>query len=359
MNIGLTYYFIWMVPSSLSLFGSILMIVNVLLVPALRSHQYQQMCLILATSDIIQSLSSMLAPKYSAPYSMCIFQEYLFIVSSLTEAFATVMICCVTWIIVTSLNAVPKRKFYIIFAIVMVVLPVLCLLLFSLYRAYDVFCINPGESRTSDIAYYTTFILPLVGCVAADFAFYFMMTRRFKQIVSGSTDEAVSAFYQSSMLKMVRKVIAFPVVFALGWAMEIVLITYYVLAGEGANSNDLTEIVLSTLASLTVSFTGICVAGLYFRQQRSLAPSVKRILDALRVVLCCCGGGVRVESKSTARGFSSAPHFPGALSDSLMERGREEDSERASGVGTTFSSMFSVDIHSLDSEGFDDVVMVK
>lgn len=360
MKTGLLYYLVWTIPSSFSLLASTLMLLNILLSPSLRSHQYQQMCLILAASDIIQCLSGMMGPKSSAEFSMCIVREYMLIVSSLIEAFATVVICCVTWKIFRSLTAVPKRQFYVLVGIVMCVLPLLCILLFAHYRGFDVFCLDHGQSRKSDIAYYTTFILPIFGCVIVDFVFYFMIKRRFREIVSQeNSSEAVVEFYRSNMLKTVRRLILFPIIFAVGWLMEIVLITYMLLGDDEIFSEDPVEIVLISLASLSVSLIGVGVAVVYFRQQRVLAPPIRCVFQIIRMMGCSLDWA-KSDLRSTKPKASSMPSLPPELADPLVEISYSDDLEEEAemGVGAS-SSMFSIDMLSINDALDDSVVLVK
>lgn len=270
---------------------SFILICNILFVTKLRKQFYQILCGYLALADIIQCVSLFIANKQSLSYQLCLLQEYILQGTCLMKAFITVIICSVTWSIIHQMTPLKPLEF-MIHILFWSLIPILCLF-FSIFSRSAHFICSEHSSNSSPhdaISYMITFLLPICLCICIDTIYYINM--KYKLLTSFSSGTTALAnrsiqrplslpankIYQMKLLRMIRKLKYYPLIFSLGWILEIISTLIYLVTGH-------VNRLLDIFSAIGISSIGIGVALVYFYHQR-VYPSIYLNIISFFNILC-------------------------------------------------------------------------
>jgi hypothetical protein len=210
-------YLAWAIPSALSGLGSLAVILNIC-AANLYSHLYQQLILILAIADFIQSISGVIVNKCESPRSSCYTLELLLQITGLCKAATTVMICYMAWYIVQYLHPISKPLYKRMFISGYLITLFIIIVAFFL-RSYTVFC--PNEAPAVYLKYTLLVLLPITTCIVVNFCLYALLTRKIHDLSQKAIEPALSAFYITHLLPTLKQLKLFPLCLSICWSMEI------------------------------------------------------------------------------------------------------------------------------------------
>jgi hypothetical protein len=279
-------YYPRLVLSIISCFFSFTMIFNILLVHKLRTQFYQLLCAYLALADIIQCSSLFLADKQSLSYQLCLIQEYILQGACLMKAFITVIICSITWSILDRMQPLKSGEF-IVQIVFWTVLPIFCLVLSIYSQSAHFFCSSDSHatSTLNAVSYMVTFLLPICFCICLDTIYYINMRYKLLRLLQNthtssssllpqtlpsvttspsqrlSSPQTVHKAYQLKLLRMIRKLKYYPLIFSLGWSLEIFSTVHYLITGHA-------DRLLDIFSAVGITSIGIGISLIYFSHQK-------------------------------------------------------------------------------------------
>lgn len=247
MSIPSWYYF-WIIPSSISFVLSVLMVGNIWLMKLVK-HPYHRFSLIYALTDMLQCGSWFLGTKYQSGVALCSVQEYMYQSGTLFKSLSLFLINISLFNIIIfkrtgDANNSPK------FALYVFLLGAAAIVISVLYNSAGLFCddvhtngrhhSNVGGSQTSLIAYFIVYVVPVYVCYAVNVVGTVAILKEFFRIDP------------SLMLPTFKRMVPYTVAYTLA----IVPSCIYFFAAESRQ--------MRNVASLGISCTGIVVALGYF-----------------------------------------------------------------------------------------------
>jgi hypothetical protein len=300
-------YYPRLILSIISCFFSCFMIINILFVSKLRRQFYQLLCGSLALADLIQCLSIFIADNHSSTYQLCTIQEYILQGACLLKAFITVIICSLTWSIIHRMEPLKPCEFIIHISFWMF-LPILCLSISVFSNSAHYICSSSSSSSSASfdaISYMVSFLLPICFCISINTIYYINMRYQLLIHISPAVTTALlhqhhyhsraaasaavvtignrpislpaNKVYQLKLLRMIRKLKYYPLIFSVGWILEIISTLIYLITGH-ANK------LLSIFSAVGITSIGIGIAMIYFYHQKVYPSIFLNILSVFTIL---------------------------------------------------------------------------
>jgi hypothetical protein len=300
-------YFPRLVLSIISCIFSVTMILNILLVNKLRKQFYQLLCAFLALADIIQCISLFLADKQSLSYQLCLIQEYILQGACLMKAFITVIICSITWSIIDRMQPLKSSEFLVQIAF-WTLLPIFCLCLSIYSQSAHFFCSSDSQvSSLNAVSYMATFLLPICFCIFIDTIYYINMRYKLLRLLHITNSSSsphphppllpsptsapsaspvsqrlsspltVHKVYQLKLLRMIRKLKYYPLIFSLGWSLEIISTILYLITAHA-------DRLLDIFSAVGISSIGIWISVIYFSHQKVYPSLYLNVISFFKVL---------------------------------------------------------------------------
>lgn len=245
------------------------MLINILSIPLLRGQLFQQLCGVIAVTDMIQSFSWFIGRKWEESYSTCAMQEYFLQAGALYKAFCTLLICAISTYIVRTLK-LPTTSFLFPFFSISFILPSILLCISIYFKSARIYCGLNDESeyeegnldnRLSVYAFGLAFLIPIYLCSIFDSILFGYLT--YKLVIAKNDKHNSMIFDNSYLMKAVERIKIFPLCFSLGWSLELFIYIYSAIYSSP-------PLYVQLLASLGISSVGISMALFYFYHQKVL-----------------------------------------------------------------------------------------
>jgi hypothetical protein len=270
MNDRQTYLFIWLLPCCFSFTSSCLVMANVIFTEGLLVQLFQQIALMLAISDVIQTSPTFLGDygdyrnSERASYTKCCIQNYTLQFGVMFKTSILVYIGGIVWHIVKRLS-VPNQKHYLLGCTILP--PIIFTSVSIVFQTADVYCVESydfseesSERQLSYIMLVGVFFLPLyiqlITLMLYCFAVKVKMSRM--QICNPGVQLLLS------------RMMLYPIVFLLALApATLTLITQFVL--------DRSLPALDMVTGFFISFNGFLLNFVYIHHQKQFPHVVMAV----------------------------------------------------------------------------------
>jgi hypothetical protein len=239
-------YLGWLVTSSISLFFVLLALLRILSNPAFRGKLFHQLMVLLLLGDFFIATSWFLGNKTKNSYHICLIQEYLLQFGLLSRALMTVMLCYLSYGILTLLTLPSFTD--ILLRLVVCVSSVFLILSISIYfNTGDIFCSNSIDRKVDEIKYGVIILCPIYCCLLIDVGIYLVTRSKVYQLNQSMTSQTQNNI--SNLLNISKQLLRYPVLYALLLFPDVLYGVYVYVTGHP-------NLYFSVIASSSMGITG-------------------------------------------------------------------------------------------------------
>lgn len=253
-------YLSWLVTSSISLFFVLLALLRIVSTPDLRGKLFHQLMILLLLGDIFIAASWFLGNKTRNSYRLCLVQEYLLQFGLLSRALTTVLLCHLSYEIITLLTLPTLTT--ILRRLVICVGSVFLILITSIYvNTGDIFCSDSIDRKLDEIMYGVIILCPIYCCLLINVAIYLITRLKVSQLNGSVASQSNNI---SNILEISKQFLRYPVLYALFLLPDVLYGVYVYVTGHP-------NLYFSIIASSSMGITGAVFALRYlFRHDPTL-----------------------------------------------------------------------------------------
>jgi hypothetical protein len=326
-------YLSWLVTSSISLFLVLLVLVRIIFNPDLRGKLFHQLMFLLLLGDIFIALSWFLGNKTKNSNRLCLVQEYLLQYGLLSRAFMTVMLCYLSYGILTLLTLPTLKNIFT--RLVLCLGSVLVILFVSIYfDTGNIFCSNSIDSKLDEIKYGVIILCPIYFCLFIDVIIYLVARSKVYQLNRSEPSQTNNI---PNLLNISKQLLRYPVLYALLLFPEVLYGFFVYFTGQP-------NIYLSIISSSSMGITGAIFSLRYlFRHDPTLLSFAPLLLThQAQNILNFAANFSSINfsfrrKRDPQQSNALNPHQPG---DSAYSRRQRMDSSSVLTSGTDGSPIF-------------------
>ena len=207
------YIFCILIPASLSLAVSTIIVINFLLISThFQSFIYHQISAFFAFCDIVSHVGVILGAPNLFNTKHCMLRENLFLCGSYMKVLAVAFNTCLIYYVI-AYSAVPSMKSVRTVVLLWLLLSGICIFCIIYYRAAQVLCYDPvaGSFSPDDVS--------ATELRAFSWAYFFPISLSFFAVVTLliMTYRRLQTTFNSAMLFLVQRLIPYPLIFCFSY----------------------------------------------------------------------------------------------------------------------------------------------